>query len=157
MCGTTRQEARERLGRVLGQLLDKMIPEDESVPLRDGGFLAWEEQATELEQTLCTAWLEERAALEQQDSMVGLGRCPDCGSGRLYLLAGTRQVPRQTRHGPVVLEQQSCRCRACGRTFSPSGTGLGLAHGRTPVAGRRTPLGPGSGGAELRQRCPGPP
>jgi DNA-directed RNA polymerase subunit RPC12/RpoP len=121
MGGTSRQQARERLGRVLGQLLDKMIPEDESVPLRGGGFRAWEEQATELEQTLCTVWLEERAALEQQDSAAGLGRCPNCGSDRLYLMAGPRQVPRQTRHGPVVLEQQSCRCRACGRTFSPSG------------------------------------
>lgn len=117
-----RQEARARMQRVLDQFLDQVVPEDESASLPGQGFLAWEEQADELERRLCTAWLEERAALEEAMRGEGLGRCPRCGSDRLYLIPGQRDVPMQTKHGPVVLGKQSCRCRACGRTFSPSGS-----------------------------------
>jgi hypothetical protein len=114
-----RQEARARMRRVLEQFLDRMVPEDESVPLAGEGFLAWEGQAEDLERRLCTAWLEERAALERASRGPELGRCPHCGSDRLYLIEADRRVPMQTRHGPVVLSKQSCRCRACGRAFSP--------------------------------------
>lgn len=116
-----RQDARERMRRILNQFLDRMVPEDESAPLPGAGFLAWEDQADELERKLCTAWLEERAVLEEQLRGEGLGRCPHCQSDRLYRIAGEREVPMQTKHGPVVLTKQSYRCRACDRVFSPSG------------------------------------
>jgi hypothetical protein len=121
MEGSKRQETRARLRRVLEQFLDKVVPEDDSVALPGQGFLAWEDQAEELERRLCTAFLEERASLEEASRPTGLGRCPHCRSDRLYLIPGERQTPLQTRHGPVVLAKRSCRCRACGRTFSPSG------------------------------------
>jgi len=117
---TTRQEARRRVLADVLAALDRVIPADQTKPLRGGTFAAWEDQADEFSRTVATALLEERAALEDSASVGEGGRCPHCGSTRVYLKRQTIQQELQTPHGPVVLAQQRCRCRACGRTFSPS-------------------------------------
>lgn len=132
----TREQARERLTRVFEQLRDRMIPLDESKPLRGSLFREWEEQAQELQREMTTAFLEERAGLEDNARVTEnrAGRCPDCGSDQVYLEKRTIKQERQTPHGAVVLEEQRCRCRSCDRTFSPSGPRLGSAGGDGPVA-----------------------
>lgn len=118
---TDRRAARERLMKLAEQMVDRLIPSDESVPLKGGTFREWEDQADEIERALCPAYLEERAALEVNARASGGGRCPHCGSDRVYLIHGQRKVEMRTTHGQAVVEQQSCRCRSCDRTFSPSG------------------------------------
>ena len=119
---TDRRTARERLLKLAAQMVDRLIPADESVPLKGGTFREWEDQADEIERTLCPAFLEERAALENNAQASGGGRCPHCGSDRVYLIQGQRKVEMRTTHGQAVVERQSCRCRSCDRTFSPSGS-----------------------------------
>ncbi len=68
---TDRQKARERLQAAFSAQLDKLIPADEALPLHGGKFIEWEDQADELEQTLCTTFLEERAALEYSGTKGG--------------------------------------------------------------------------------------
>ena len=118
---TTRQEARRRVLADVTAALDRVIPADESKPLRGGTFASWEDQADDFARTITTALLEERAGLEDSAAVTVGGTCPHCGSGRVYLKARAVQGELQTPYGPVVLEQQRCRCRSCGRTFSPSG------------------------------------
>ena len=153
---TDRQKARERLRAAFEAQLDKLIPPDDSLPLRGGKFIEWEDQADELEQTLCTTFLEERAALEYSAQADCGGRCPHCSSTRVYLIKQAQQVEVLTPHGPVVLHKQRCRCRSCDRSFSPSRAGLGVAARSAPepqggAAGRA-----GGGVPELRQRRPRP-
>jgi hypothetical protein len=124
---TDRQKARERLRAAFEAELNKLIPADESLPLRGGKFIEWEDQADELEQTLCSTFLEERAALESSAQVDCGGRCPYCSSTRVYLIKQAQQVEVRTPHGPVVLHKQRCRCRSCDRSFSPSRAGLGVA------------------------------
>lgn len=119
---TDRRAARERLMKLAEQMVDRLIPADETVGLKGGTFRDWEDQADEIERTLCPAFLEERSALEPNAQLSGGGRCPHCGSERVYLIRGRRKVEMRTTHGPAVVEQQSCRCRSCDRTFSPSGS-----------------------------------
>lgn len=118
---TTRQAARQRVLAEVTAALDRVIPDDPSKPLRGGTFASWEDQAQTFSRTVITALLEERAALEDSARVPEAGTCPHCGSTRVYLKARAIRAEVQTPHGPVVLEQQRCRCRACGRTFSPSG------------------------------------
>jgi len=140
---TDRQKARERLGRVFQSILDKMVPADEAVPLPGGGkFVEWEDLADEVDRTLVPLFLEERAALEASAHADCGGRCPYCQSDRVYLIKQARKTEVQTPHGPVVLTKQSCRCRQCGRSFSPSRAGLVPAGGGGPVA-----QGGGAGGS----------
>jgi hypothetical protein len=124
---TDRQQARGRLRAAFEAQLDKLIPADESLPLKGGRFVEWEDQADELERTLCTTFLEERAALECSAQADCGGRCPHCGSERVYLIKQAKKVEVLTPHGPVVLQQQRCRCRSCDRSFSPSRAGLAAA------------------------------
>lgn len=124
---TDRQKARERLRAAFEAQLDRLIPADESLPLRGGKFIEWEDQADEFEQTLCTTFLEERAALESCAQADCGGRCPYCSSTRVYLIKQAQKVEVLTVHGPVVLYKQRCRCRSCDRSFSPSRAGLGVA------------------------------
>ena len=122
---TTRQEARERIRAAFEQSLDRVIPEDETRPLQGRTFLEWEDQADAFDQAVTTTLLEERAALEETAHAEAgeLGRCPHCGSERLYL---QRSQPKnrtiRTPHGEAVLGRQSVRCRSCERSFSPSGS-----------------------------------
>jgi hypothetical protein len=124
---TDRQKARERLSQVFQSILDKMVPADESMPLPGKKFVEWEDLADEVDRTLVPVFLEERAALEASAQAEGGGCCPHCGSPRVYLIRQVSKVEVITPHGSVVLHKQRCRCRQCGRSFSPSGAGLGPA------------------------------
>ncbi len=61
---TTRQEARARILATFRAPLDRMIPEDEHVPLKGATFADFEDQAEALAQAALPVVLEERAALE---------------------------------------------------------------------------------------------
>lgn len=138
---TNREQSRQRLDAIYQKLRDKLIPADESVPLEGDKFIDWENQSDLIEKELCTAFLEERAGLDAVAQVQGGGRCPHCGSDRVYLMKEPSKVEVRSPHGPVVLHKQRCRCRACDRTFSPSGAGLGFAGGGGVVA-----QGGGAGG-----------
>ena len=121
---TTRQAARQRMAAAFQKALDQIIPEDEAEPLRGRTFREWEDQADAFDQVVTGTLLEERAALEEtaQASKGQLGCCPWCGSDRLYLQQSeAKNKTIRTPHGEAVLGHQSVRCRACGRSFSPSG------------------------------------
>jgi hypothetical protein len=140
---TDRQKARERLSHAFESILDKMVPSDESVPLPGGRqFVEWEDLADEVDRTLVPMFLEERAGLDAAADADCGGRCPCCHSERVYLIQAARKTEVQTPHGVVVLTKQSCRCRQCGRSFSPSRAGLGPAGRGGSVA-----QGGGAGGA----------
>jgi len=120
---TNRQAARERITAVFQEALDRVIPADPTRPLRGRTFLEWEDQADPFIDALSGALLEERSALEDSALVEAgdLGRCPSCASDRLYLQRGEpSNKTLRTPHGEVVLGHQSVRCRACGRSFSPS-------------------------------------
>jgi len=120
---TTRQAARQRMRAVFNEALDRMIPADETQPLRGGTFLEWEDQADQFKQEVVGCLLEERAALDAsaQREAEDLGRCPHCGSDRLYLQRGEpKNKTIRSPAGEVVLSEQSVRCRGCGKSFSPS-------------------------------------
>lgn len=123
---TTRREARERIIKSFMESLDRIIPPQESVPLRGKTFLDWERQADAMRQAVLPTLLQERAALDEAAQVDGgqYGKCPRCGSDRIYLDHGGRAVQKEviSPHGPVVLSKQQCRCRSCGRSFSPSGS-----------------------------------
>ena len=134
---TDRHKARERLNQVFQSVLDKMIPKDEAMPLPGRKFVDWEDLGDEMERTIVPVFLEERAALEASAHLNRGGHCPRCGSGRIYMIKQTDeedQVEVLTPHGPVVLRKQRCRCRACDRSFSPSGARLGFANRSSFVA-----------------------
>jgi hypothetical protein len=120
---TDRRAARERVHKVLTGLLDRFIPADDSTPLRGQTFREWEDQADEFDRELTGAFLEELAALSGAAQVERPGPCPHCGEMRTYLVKDpARQTEIRTKHGRVVIPQQQCRCRSCGRTFSPSGS-----------------------------------
>jgi hypothetical protein len=118
---TTRQEARGRAMEVFSAALDRIIPEDESAPLKGATFLDFENQVEALGQAVLPVLMEERAALESNAAVEVAGRCPHCGSDRVYLRTTTTQPEIRSPHGPVVLREQHARCRACNGSFSPSG------------------------------------
>jgi len=118
---TDRQAARERLMALAREQINRLIPADESVPLKGQYFADFEDQADELERTLCPAYLEERVALSGSARVESGGVCPHCGSDRVYLEARESQVELLTPHGVTPTTQQHARCRSCDRTFSPSG------------------------------------
>lgn len=119
---TTRQEARARILAAFRAQLDRMIPEDESVPLKGATFADFEDQAEALAQTALPVVLEERAALAPNAEVESAGCCPHCGSQRVYLEKEVTHPEVQSLHGPVVLTQQHARCRSCDGSFSPSGS-----------------------------------
>ena len=123
---TTRREARERILKCFMDSLDRIIPPEESVPLRGQTFLDWEQQADILRKAVVPTLLQERAALDAgaQVPAHNCGKCPRCGSERVYLDHGGQETQKEviSPHGPVVIAKQQCRCRACGRSFSPSGS-----------------------------------
>jgi predicted Zn-ribbon and HTH transcriptional regulator len=119
---STRQEARARILAAFTGQLDRLIPEDEEVPLKGATFADFEDQAETLAQTTLPVVLEERAALEPNAEVQTPGRCPHCGSEGVYLEKGATQTELRSRHGPVVLRKQHARCRSCGGSFSPSGS-----------------------------------
>ena len=118
----TRQEARERILKDFTDVLDRVIPADESVPLKGRTFRDFELQAREVKETVIPTLLEERAALSESASVSKGGRCPHCGSNRTYLKPQAKQRELRSPDGMVVLCRQNARCRACNRSFSPSGS-----------------------------------
>jgi hypothetical protein len=123
---TTRREARERVIKSFMDSLDKIIPPEESVPLRGQTFLDWERQADALRKAVVPTLLQERAALDAGAELAAdqCGPCPRCGSQRIYLDRPDQKPQKEviSPHGPVVIVKQHCRCRDCGRSFSPSGS-----------------------------------
>jgi ribosomal protein S14 len=119
---STRQEARARILTAFAAQLDRLIPEDEDVPLKGATFADFEDQAESLAQAALPVVLEERAALEPNAAVETAGRCPHCGSDRVYLEKQVTQPEVLSPHGPVVLSRQHARCRSCDRSFSPSGS-----------------------------------
>ena len=119
---STRQEARARILSAFSAQLDRLIPEDESVPLEGATFADFEDQTEALAQAALPVVLEERAALESNAEVETAGRCPHCGSQGVYLEKAVTQPEVRSRYGPVVLYKQHARCRSCGGSFSPSGS-----------------------------------
>jgi DNA-directed RNA polymerase subunit RPC12/RpoP len=117
---TTRRQARQRIIDAFMASLDKVIPPEESVPLRGRTFLDWEKQAEQLKRAVIPTLLEERSALEENASVERGGNCPYCGSERVYLQRQTSKVEAHSPDGPLVIEKQHCRCRCCDGSFSPS-------------------------------------
>ncbi len=119
---STRQAARARILGALSAQLDRIIPEDESVPLKGATFADFEDQVETLAQAALPVAMEERASLESNAEVETAGRCPHCGSAGVYLEKEVTQPEVRSRYGPVVLYQQHARCRSCGGSFSPSGS-----------------------------------
>jgi hypothetical protein len=119
---TTRQAARDRVLKTMLDALDRIIPADESTPLRGTTFLNWEDQADAFKRAVIPTLLEERAALEGNARVESAGPCPHCGAaaGAVYLRRETTRPEVLTPDGPAVVEKQHARCRSCGRSFSPS-------------------------------------
>src|SRR5436190_9223889 len=61
---TTRQAARARIMAVMQAELNRLFPEDESIPLKGMRLSDFEDQVEELAQAALPAMVEERAALE---------------------------------------------------------------------------------------------
>lgn len=119
---TTRQEARARIVAAFAAQLDRMIPGEESVPLKGATFADFEDQAEALARAALPVVLEERSALEPNARVETPGRCPHCGSEAVYLEKQETQSEVRSVYGPVVLPKQHARCRSCGGSFSPSGS-----------------------------------
>ncbi len=119
---STRQEARARILLAFRAQLDRVIPEDERVPLKGATFADFEDQVDTLAQAALPVALEERASLESNAEVETAGRCPHCGSEAVYLEKAVTQPEVRSRYGPVVLWKQHARCRSCGGYFSPSGS-----------------------------------
>ena len=116
----TRREARERLIQTIIAAVDRIIPEDESKPLKGSTFSEWEDQASAFKQAVVPTLLEERAALEPSARVERGGHCPYCGSDSVYLEKQTSRSEITGTDGPVVIEKQHARCRTCDGSFSPS-------------------------------------
>ncbi len=119
---TTRQEARARLLAGFEAELERLIPADESVPLKGSRFTDFEDQVEALARSTLPAVLEQRAALEPNACVEGGGRCPRCGSLRVYLEQRQTLAKVLSPHGKLEILKQHCRCRSCGESFSPSGS-----------------------------------
>jgi hypothetical protein len=124
---TTRQAARQRVRQIMDSALERMIPADGSKPLRGSVFADFENQAYEVGNEVLSALMEERAKLEQNAQVAEAGRCPYCTSERTYLEKETTKEEVRSPSGPVLIQRQEARCRACNGSFSPSTARLGLA------------------------------
>jgi len=122
---TTRKEARERLLKTMLAAIDRIIPADESKPLKGSTFGDWEDQTDEFKRAVIPTILEERAALQPNarvEDAGDVGCCPFCGSDSIYLEKQTTRPEVLTPDGPASIEKQHGRCRTCGGSFSPSGS-----------------------------------
>lgn len=124
---TTRQAARERLLKMAESAIERLISADEKRPLRGQIFADFENQTYAVGNDFLTAMMEERAKIESNAYVDRAGRCPYCSSERTYLEDGSVKKERLSPSGPVLLEEQHARCRACNGSFSPSSQRLGFA------------------------------
>jgi len=118
----TREEARERLRKVFEAELDRLVPSDPGQPMKGRTFRDFEIQGVKLKESLLPGVLEELAGLNESAEVTGAGSCPHCGSDRTYLEKQVTKKEIRSPDGPVVLERQQARCRACNGSFSPSGS-----------------------------------
>ena len=119
---TSRQEAREAAKKAFEAALDRMIPADESKPLKGAKFIDWENPIEQMAQAVLPTVLEQRAMLEENAQVQGAGHCPHCSSDRTYVEKQTTRPEIISPHGPLVIEKQQARCHCCGGSFSPSGS-----------------------------------
>ena len=119
---TTRREARARILATFTAELDRIIPADEEKPLKGATFGDFEDQVDQVARSALPVILEERAALEPNARVETAGLCPHCGSSRVYLEPQETQPEVVSPYGLVALPKQHARCRACGGSFSPSGS-----------------------------------
>jgi len=98
---TTRQEARARILATFQAQLDRMIPEDENVSLRGATFADFEDQVEALAREALPVAIEERAALASNAEVETAGRCPHCGSDRVYLKKESTQSEVPPRGGLI--------------------------------------------------------
>ena len=131
---TTREAARERLMKMAEAAVERLIPADQKRPLRGQVFADFENQTYAAGNDLLAAMMEERAKLEDNARVEASGRCPFCGSERTYLEKEFTKKERQSPSGPVLIEQQNARCRACDGSFSLSGARLSAAQRSAPDA-----------------------
>src|SRR5436305_12331757 len=80
----TRQEARQRAIDAFMTSLDRIIPPDESVPLKGSTFRDWEDQTAQMRLAVLPTALEERAAPEANAQVDRGGHCPYRGSDGGY-------------------------------------------------------------------------
>jgi len=146
---TTREESRQRLLALFQASLDRIIPADESVPLRGQSFRDFEDQAEELRQAILPSLLEERAGLEKTALVESPGLCPLCSSDQVSLTQKIEQREIISPHGAVVLTHQRARCRSCGRSFSPAGQDVVSSGGGKADSACGRAGGPRDGGAEV--------
>jgi hypothetical protein len=139
---TTRKAARERLLKMAQAAIDRLVPADEAQALRGSVFADFENQSYAVGNDVLTAMMEERAKLESNARVERAGRCPYCASQRTYLEAQSTRIERLSPSGPVLLEEQHARCRACNGSFSPASQSLGVAQ-----RGIADPQGGGARGA----------
>jgi hypothetical protein len=130
--------------------IDRLIPADEKVRLQGEVFADFENQTYASGNDLLTAMMEERAKLEPNARVEQAGRCPFCGSQRTYLEAQITRIERLSPSGPVLLDEQHARCRACDGSFSPSSPRLGFAQRSGGDTESRAPNRPRNHCAEVR-------
>lgn len=99
---TTRTGAPERLLKTMLDALGRIIPADESRPLRGTTFGSWEDQTDEFKRAVIPTLLEERAALEPNARVEPGGHCPHCGSDSVYLEKQTTRPEVLTPDGPAL-------------------------------------------------------
>lgn len=144
----TRQEAREHVLSTVKRLVDRYIPEDEKVPVKDGTFWEWEDIGDAFDREATASLMESLAGLSGKANLETPGACPHCGCVRVRWLDEAKQQERQSKHGKVVLPRQVARCRSCGRSFSPSGKSLEAGRaGASDAAGSRAGESGGGAGA----------
>ena len=116
-----RSESRRRIAAVVDRAVGEVIPADEAVGLRGRTFCDFEDQVYAAGRAMMTAMLQERLALDLAAWQESGGHCPHCGSERVYLEKGQTRREVLSPVGLLTIEVQSCRCRACDGSFSPSG------------------------------------
>jgi hypothetical protein len=142
---SARRPARERVMKTMIGASDRMIPPDETAPLRGPTFRDREDQAAEVRRAVLPTPPEGRAALGANARVEEPGRCPPCGSDRVYLEAREASPEVLGPDGPVPLAGQHCRCRARAGSFPPSGPWRVAAGGRAADARGRGAAGAGGG------------
>lgn len=125
---TTREEARARLFEICRSAIERLVPRDAEVPLKGATFADFENQTYEAGNEILAAMMEERAKLDSNAVAKEAGRCPHGGSPRTYLKKKVTKAEVRSPSGPLLIEKQHARCRACGGSFFPSAPGLGAAY-----------------------------
>jgi hypothetical protein len=117
---TTREESHARILNMCKSALERVLPLDRTKNMRGGTFIDWEQLVNEHFQPVLAAVLEERAKNDPSAHIPAdrLGRCPYCMSDKIYLRQEETQDELLSTHGPLTIQSQHCRCRACDRSFS---------------------------------------